>query len=207
MTHNRHTKWNMIIVWGMLIVIFNMACGLFSNPFATPTTTTSGYEISSPTPTIIGAGIVSPTPSMNICEGLGGELEMQVLVGPSEAVGLEPLAIGAIPFSVISGDGAHVVQGSGSISYQDVLEEEWGTYTVYFDLEATASGECVGDPQSEVLNITVTTSGEQYVEVRSEGFQGDYPWSGSHEFNLSFPITEGATAEGEGWVFVLHLNN
>jgi hypothetical protein len=57
-----------------------------------------------------------------------------------------------------------------------------------------------------VLNLALTVSGEQMVEVRAEGFSGDYPWSGTHEFSLSFPAEEGASAEGEGWVFVLHLN-
>jgi hypothetical protein len=44
------------------------------------------------------------------------------------------------------------------------------------------------------------------IEVRAEGFQGDYPWTGTHELNLSFPLEDGAIAEGEGWIFVLHLS-
>ncbi len=74
----------------------------------------------------------------------------------------------------------------GTISYEEVLQEEWGTFTVSLDMEATVDGECEGTSGSEVLNITVEMSGEQMVEVRAEGFQGDYPWSGTHEFAFSF---------------------
>ena len=63
-----------------------------------------------------------------------------------------------------------------------------------------------GDEGSEKLNFVIDMSGEQMLEVRAEGFSGDYPWSGSHQSNLSFPLEEGSTAEGEGWAFVLHLN-
>jgi hypothetical protein len=195
MKHNRNIRWINIALWGMGTVAFIMACSL------------SPSLISTPTPTITGGGSDPPQPSSNRCEGLSGELEMHVLVGPSEVVGLEPLAVGNIPFSVVSGEGANIVQGSGSISYQNVLEEDWGTYTVYFELETIVSGECKEGEQSGMLYITMEMSGEQLVEVRAEEFQGDYPWSGSHEFNLSFPIAEGATAEGEGWAFVLYMND
>jgi hypothetical protein len=207
MKHNRNKKWKIILVWGMGIALFTMACGLSSNlkPTSTPMLTLTSTPTTTPT-VVTGGGIVTPTPNLNICEGLAGTFEMQVLVGPSDAVGLEPVAIGDIPFSVTSDSGIYIVQGSGSISYQDVLAEEWGTYTVNFDLEAAVQGECKGDEQTGVLNITINTSGEQLVEVRSEGFQGDYPWSGPHDFDLNIPIVEGATAEGEGWAFVLHIN-
>jgi hypothetical protein len=131
---------------------------------------------------------------------------MQILVGPSEAVGMEPVAVGDIPFSVVSEGEEYIVQGGGAISYQEVLEREWGTYTVSFEMEGMLSGECSGDIGNEKLNVTAEMSGEQLVEVRAEGFQGDYPWSGSQEFNLSLPLEDGAVSEGEGWAFVLHLN-
>ena len=73
-------------------------------------------------------------------------------------------------------------------------------------MDVAISGECGGDAGSEELNVHVEMSGEQMVEVRAEGFSGDYPWSGTHEKNLSFPLKEGATAEGDGWALVLHLN-
>ncbi len=194
MKHNVNEIWKMIIILG--IVFFIMGCSLSSNPSVKPT----------PTSTVTSGGSGPPLPGSNRCDGLSGEFEMKVLIGPSEAVGLEPFGVGSIPFSVVSDGGANVVQGGGTISYQDLLEEEWGTYTVEFDLAAELSGDCVGDEQSGVLNIAIVMSGEQMVEVRAEGFQGDYPWTGSTEFNLSFPIEEGSTAEGEGWAFVLHLN-
>jgi hypothetical protein len=131
---------------------------------------------------------------------------MRVLIGPSEVVGLEPLAIGTIPFTVIPDGGAYLVEGGGSIDYQDVLEKEWGTYTVEFDLEAALSGDCQADEQGGVLNMIVETSGEQFVEIESQGYQGEFPWAGTQTFNLSFPIETGSMAEGEGWAFVLYLN-
>ena len=50
-------------------------------------------------------------------------------------------------------------------------------------------------------------SGDQMVEIRSEGYQADFPWSGTQELDLSFPLEEGALSEGEGWAFALHLND
>jgi len=141
-----------------------------------------------------------------MCDGLGGNLEMQVLIGPSDAVGLEPVAIGTVPFIVIPAGDTYGIEGGGSITYHEVLEKKWGTYTVEFDMEAVVSGNCQPDDQNGVLNMFVETSGEQFVAVEAEGYQGEFPWSGSQEFNLSFPIEEGASVTGEGWAFVLHLN-
>jgi hypothetical protein len=130
---------------------------------------------------------------------------MQILVGPAEVVGLEPVAVGSIPFTVTTTDAASLVEGGGALSYQDVLEQEWGTYTVNFDQVAAISGACEGDKSGAVLNLVVSTTGEQLVEVISEGFTAEYPWSGTQEFNISLPVEEGATAQGEGWTFVLQL--
>jgi hypothetical protein len=131
---------------------------------------------------------------------------MQVVVGPAEVVGLEPVAVGVIPFSVQSDGGNHTIQGGGPLTYQDVLTEEWGTYTVTFDMDTTVSGECFGVEGSESLEFLIEMAGKQMLEVRADGFTGDYPWSGSHKSDLSFPLEEGSTAEGDGWAFVLHLN-
>jgi hypothetical protein len=194
----------------IILLLVCTACSASASDNTTPSAVTAPQDElakQTPTPTAEGGGSSPPTQSVDICQGLGGSLEMQVLVGPSDAVGLEPVAVGEIPFSVISSDGVNSAQGSGSISYQDVLEKEWGTYTVNFDMQASISGVCEASEPSGVLNLTVTTSGEQLVEVEAEGFQGSYPWSGAHEFSLSFPIEEGATAQGEGWAFVLHLSD
>ena len=178
----------------MVIGMSILACSLGGTPSSTPTPNLLG-----------GEGVASP-PSPNRCEGLSGGLEIQILVGPSDVVGLEPLAVGTIPFSVVSDGGIYLVQGNGSIAYQDVLYQEWGTYTVDFNLSAVVSGMCEGGEADGTLNITVEANGEQMVEVRAEGFQGDYPWSGSFTYDLSFPIAEGASAGGEGYTFILHLN-
>jgi hypothetical protein len=184
---------------------------------ATATTTTSAptsasvvtTTTTSTTTTTVGGGIATTTtsPALSRCDGLSGELEIQVLVGPAEAVGLEPVAVGSLPFTVVSGDGVYLVQGGGDVSYDAVLEQRWGTYSVSLDMAGTVDGECSGEDGSEILNLAVQMSGEQMVEVRAEGFQGDYPWSGTHELDVSFPIEEGATASGEGWAFVLHLSS
>jgi hypothetical protein len=130
---------------------------------------------------------------------------MQILVGPADAVGLEPLAVGSIPFSVTSEHEPYVVQGGGNISYADILEKEWGTYEVTLDLQTTLSGECVAGAGGEALQLRLDMTGEQMVEVQAEAFHGEYPWSGEVSRDLSFPLIDGATAQGEGWVLVLHL--
>ena len=114
--------WVQIGIIGIMILL--TACGLSSNLDTTPT----------PTPESGSAPEGVSPPETSGCEALSGELEMQVLVGPSEAVGLEPYAVGEIPFSVVSEGGSYVVRGGGAISYQEVLEEEWGTFTVSSDI-------------------------------------------------------------------------
>jgi len=198
------------LVTALVVIFLMMACSLpnIFSPTPTPAEALEPKESSTPTPTIAaGSSIeVTSTPVTNRCDGLGGELEMQILVGPADAVGLEPLSIGNIPFTVLSHEGVYLVQGGGAISYQATLEEDWGTYSVSFDMGTTLAGLCMGEPGSEELMITVESSGEQMVEVRAQGFQGDYPWTGTPTLDLSFPLEDGATVEGEGWAFVLHLS-
>lgn len=201
----------MILVISILVVL-SLACATLTG--GGNDTNTSGTEdenqpevVSTPTPTPTGGGIeIEPSPGASRCEGLSGVLEMQVLVGPADAVGLPPVSMGEIPFSIMSEGGAYLVEGGTFITYEETLTEAWGTYSVSFNMEARLDGECVGDPGSEKLDITVDVSGEQMVEVRAEGFQGDYPWSGSHTLDLIIPLEDGATAQGEGWTFILHLS-
>ena len=178
------------VFWILGFLVIVVACGQIADPSLSPTAT--------PTPTSPGGGgqLLEPTPEVvSRCQGLSGEFEMMVLVGPAEAAGLEPFAVGGIPFTVQSNGGAHSIQGGGPIFYEEVLTEEWGTYTVRLEMDTMLGGECVGDEGSETLNFVVDMSGDQILEVRAEGFSGDYPWSGSHQLNLSFPLEEGATAE------------
>lgn len=177
------------LIWMTVII---MGCGFSTSISPTPTPTDSAF----------------PLPSVNgQCKGLSGEVEMQVLVGPAEVVGLEPLIVGTVPFSVVSESGSYVIEGNNNFTYDNVLEKEWGTYTVSFDLEAIITGTCVEDGQSGTLQMTIQTMGSQLIEVRATGFQGDYPWTGTHDFTITFPIEEGAIAEGEGWTFLLHVND
>ena len=77
-------------------ILFMMACSVFSglSPVTEPDALT-------PTPTGGGFPKVNTPSGSSRCDSLNGELELQVLVGPAEVVGLEPLAIGSIPFSVV----------------------------------------------------------------------------------------------------------
>lgn len=164
-----------------------------------------------PTPTPTAVPVVvpdTPTPSVvSRCQGLSGTLEVQVLVGPAEAVGLEPVAVGDVPFSVTTEQPPYLVVGQAPISYEAVLEQEWGTYTVSMDLDMSVTGDCMGRDGGEQLDLVLEMTGEQFVEVQAEGFHGEYPWSGTQTRDLSFPLEEGATAQGEGWVVVLHLGS
>lgn len=158
-----------------------------------------------PTPTPAAAVPMTPTDPPSLCQGLSGELEMQVLVGPAEAVGMEPLAVGKAPFSVISSEPPYLVQGGGPIAYDAVQEHDWGTYSVMLDMDTNVSGECTGAGGNETLALLLEATGEQVVVVDAVGFQGEYPWSGAHAFDLEFPLVDGASVEGEGYAFVLHL--
>jgi hypothetical protein len=133
-------------------------------------------------------------------------LELQLLVGPAEVVGLEPFTVGEIPFSVVTPKEPTIIEGANSISYEDILEEEWGTYSVSFNMDIILDGLCTGEEGAEQMLVNVSMSGDQMVEVKAEGFQGEYPWIGMHELELNFPLQEGATAQGEGWQFVLHIH-
>ena len=143
----------------------------------------------------------------NDCKGVSGEFEMQVLVGPAAAVGLEPFGIGSIPFTVEFDQGAYTVQGDGYIDFEDMLEEEWGTYTVYFDMYGVVDGVCTQGDDGGVLDINLQVSGEQMFVVDS-AFYEEYPWEGEHEFDFSFPVEDGAMeSDPDGtWAFILHLD-
>jgi hypothetical protein len=162
----------------------------------------------SPTPTPVGGDVnFSPSdPALNKCNGLSGKLEMQILVGPAEAVGMSPVTVGDIPFTVVKTEDVYLVEGEGLVSYQETMGEVWGTYSVSLEMDSTVEGVCVGDSGNEQLNVTVVGTGEQMVEVRADDFQGDYPWSGTRTLDLSFPLADGAQVEGEGWLFILHLS-
>ncbi len=170
-----------------------------AEPAATPTPTPTPPAPSGPPPT--------PEPPRSPCAGVSGQIEVRVLAGPADAVGLEPLAVGSLPFSVVTSEAPFAIQGGGDISYADVLVEEWGTYEVTLDLRTTISGECVVGAEGPTLQLALDMAGQQMVEVEAEGFQGEYPWSGELSLDLSFPLVDGATAQGEGWVLVLHLDS
>ena len=137
------------------------------------------------------------------CQGLSGALEVELLVGPADAVGLEPVAIGEIPFSV---EGGGQVAGSTYLTYENELEAEWGTFTVYFDGDVFLTGTCQDDDGGGVLDLTVEFVGDQLIEVNVGGVVQEYPWSGSADVAVSLPAQDGARDEGEGWAFVLRLD-
>jgi hypothetical protein len=193
---SKKDPWYVRITIGFTLITM-LGCNIFSGRGSVP-----DLEIT-PTQILPGADLLTPEPGH--CKGLSGSLEFQVLVGPGDAVGLEPIVVGDIPFSVQEDGGLFLVEGRDSLNYHDVLEEEWGTFSVDFDMEASIKGHCRDNEDIGQLDIILEATGDQMVEVRAEGFQGDYPWSGTHEFELSFPLEEGAQQKGEGWVLVLHL--
>ena len=213
MLHNNRGSWKLFIL--LCLAALLAACGGTPTPEAgtaspSPTSEPSAAT-ATPTPTPTAEPVVipdTPTPSVvSRCQGLSGTLEVQVLVGPAEAVGLEPVAVGDVPFAVTTEQPPYLVQGQAPITYEAVLEEEWGTYTVNLDLDMAVSGECSGEDGGEQLDLLLEMRGEQMVEVQAEGFHGKYPWSGTQARDLAFPLEEGASAEGEGWVVVLHLGS
>lgn len=164
------------------------------DPAATPTPT----DVAQAQPDIPTA-IVSP------CAGLAGDLEVMILVGPADAVGLEPHTVGSIPFAVTTGEAPYLIQGGGGLSYADILVEEWGTYEVTMKLDFVITGNCDDDIAGGALNMMVEGTGSQLVVVIAEDFHGEYPWEGTVPFDFNFPLEEGASFEGEGYAFVLHL--
>lgn len=129
-----------------------------------------------------------------------------MLVGPAEVAGLEPIAVGQIPLTTSGGAAPYPVSGSGVIDYTDTLEKDWGTYSVNMNMQAAISGSCSGDSGMEQVTLVLEVTGEQMVVVTAGGFQNEYPWSGTHRFELEFPLRNGATVEGEGWAFTLLLS-
>lgn len=193
------------------LITSTLMCGPVGAPAPTPTPTPSREPPSeppgvvltptpTPTPHIVPGGPGGPSETPSPCCGLSGEIEVMVMVGPAAVVGLEPFSVGSIPFS-ISSEPPCVLQGSTHLSYADILVEEWGTYEVTFEMDVTASGECVDSS----IAVTVEMSGSQLVVVDAPDFHGEYPWAGGHTLNLVFPLVDGATVEGEGYIFVLHL--
>lgn len=177
----------------------------------TPTPTSEAEEPATPTPTLTStptpASAAGPLPAASRCEGLAGQLEIQVLVGPAEAAGLEPVAVGNVPFAVTTSEPPYTVEGQGPISYEATLGAEWGTYVVTMDLDMAVQGACSGQAGGEQLDLVLKMTGEQLVVVDAGDFHGEYPWSGEQSLDLAFPLEEGVTAQGEGWVVVLHLDS
>ncbi|MCJ7624104.1 MAG: hypothetical protein MUO76_11420 [Anaerolineaceae bacterium] len=211
MKQKNSKRW--VLLFTAILMISIIACSLIPGENIeqpTPTPTGEASEVpaaitptSTPT-TPAGSGLI--TPDSNRCEGLSGTIEVQVLAGPAEAVGLEPYAVGDIPFSVTSSETPYTISGAGPIVYEDVLVKDWGTYTVTMDVEISIEGECTPSEDNATLQLTLTMIGEQFVIVDAQGFYGEYPWAGTHTFDLNFPLEEGASVEGEGFAFVLHPN-
>ena len=165
-------------------------------------------ETATPTPTPVAAPTgptATPEPA-DACAGFSGSLEVQVLIGPSDAVGLEPVAVGAVPIAAAGATSPHPVSGQTYVTYQDALVEEWGSFTVYFDADIAVDGTCTDTNGVATLDLEVTMTGSQLVEVRSEGFNADYPWEGTYTLPARMPAEDGASVEGEGFAFTLRLN-
>jgi len=151
--------------------------------------------------------VVAEGSLVNRCEGLAGSLDLHILVGPSEAAGLEPFSVGEIPFTVVREGDSYKVEGGGTLeSYSDVLTAELGTYTVTFEGDTSVRGECVSIDDTAKLTLVVEMTGDQNVEIVYDGTEMNYPWSGTTQIEASLPAQDGAQQEGEGWILILHLN-
>lgn len=161
-----------------------------------------------PTPTeFAGVGIVTPSNPSEPCKNLSGTLELQLLIGPSEAVGLSPYTFATIPFQVIQEGDAYLVEGSGAVDYyEDILTADWGSFAVTFDGVTSVTGECVPADSGGTLYTLIEMTGQQMVVVTVEGVEYSYPWEGSPQVEATFPLMDGAQVGGEGWLLILHLN-
>lgn len=191
-----------LLVISLLLAAITVGCGLPSSQGTEDSTNAT------PTPTkITGQVIVTPDNSQNICDGLAGTLEMQLLIGPSEAVGLSPYTFATIPFQVVQEGSIYFVEGGGAVEYyEDLLTADWGSFGVTFEGDTSVSGECIPSGEGGTLNVTVEMDGQQTVVVTVEGMETTYPWEGSPTVEASFPLAEGAQIDGEGWALILHLN-
>ena len=197
MGQKMRSKFVALVVLGCVLLT---SCNFSINP--------DGGGSTTPTPTTMpgGDGMTLTEDPQNPCDGLSGTLELQLLVGPSEAVGLTPYTFATIPFVVVKEGEVYLVEGNGATEYfEEVLTAEWGSYTVQFEGETTVSGTCVANEAINALNVYLQMEGEQMVVVVVEEMELTYPWVGTPEVIASFPITDGAQVGGEGWNLVLHL--
>ena len=196
------SRWKFLIVF-LLIFSSMTGCGIFSRSEIEPLKDSDP----TPTPTDQGGLVVTDNPTTNPCQGLTGTLKLEILVGPSEAVGLEPITLGNIPFSVNQEGESYTVDGGGPLEfYSDVLSAEWGTFTVTFEGNITISGECVSSGDDAELQLQIEMVGDQNVEIVYDGTRMNYPWSGSNQISATLPVADGATEVGEGWLLTLYLN-
>ncbi len=191
------------------LALFVLACSLTSpSGTATPTATLTSTptlvravdatKTSTPTVTILDSTATSPPEGH--CQGLSGTVEIQILVGPAAATGMEPMSVGEIPFAVSAQDQS--IDGNTHLAYANTTPYDWGSYAVNLDLDASLTGKCADN----LLNMSVELSGDQNVIVVYDQITQTYPWNGSASVDASFPLEEGATAQGGGWLMVLHLD-
>jgi hypothetical protein len=194
-----HNVW---IYFGLILsAIVLVGCGLLSG--------LGGDNAASPTatPTLSGGLDNPPAEGGNPCLGLSGILELQLLVGPSEAVGLAPFTFAEVPFAVDVVDNTYLVVGNGPVQfYEDVYEADWGSFSVTFEGETLLEGTCLAVLEPGQLDVTITMTGQQTVVVTVEGMETSYPWTGSPTIEASLPLVDGAEAVGEGWMLILHLD-
>jgi hypothetical protein len=186
----------------LLLAVALLGCSKPSPQEAGPSSDTT------PTPTeFAGGAVVTPAEGQNACEGLTGTLELQLLIGPSEAVGLSPYTFATIPFQVIHEGDSYLVQGGGPVEYyEDILTADWGSFAVTFEGDTAVQGECLASDGDGTLDVIVEMVGQQTVVVTVEGMETTYPWEGSPTVEATFPLVEGAQVSGEGWNLTLHLN-
>jgi len=132
-----------------------------------------------------------------------GRIEVRVVV--SEASGLvDPFTIGEIPFEVTTQYAPYRVAGRSKLIYKNKTEVDWGSYKGDINLLGTITGQCMTGENDGELRLTINMSGNQFVVIRSKGFNKQIPWSGGASIPLTFGYSEGYTMAGEEWLFILH---
>ena len=197
-----------------ILILFLPACGPASVPKKVTTPTPTATPTLQPPP-----AKDTPTPAQqSACEGLEGELEVQLVLPYAAAADLDPIAAGTLSLTI--DPETDLVQGHGHISYDETQtwtdEEGKETTEVFLELDLQLEGVCNEGSNGEELQFTLDAVHQEEQGSTTcaypPGECKDSPVMGPLEqsFDLEFPLEDGYTVEREDWTtwtFVIHLPN
>jgi len=221
--------WLLLLILGAILSL--AACA----PSPTPEEAATPMPTATPTPTLLPPSPTStstptgqpplrqdtPTPLLpGLCDDLGAEIEVRLILPYAAAAELDPIAAGYVPLSVTTDQEAHTVRGTGHISYDEM--QTWiddagkTTAEVFLELDMRLDGECVEDATGAGLHLTLNAVHQEEQGATTCGYPPGsckhspiiYPYEES--FELEFPLVDGATVQRENWTswtFVLHLQS